>query len=83
MGLGRGEGHGEGLGSFSAEAEGEHCEAGDTGHNAADDVPSCPFGEASGEGIADLVGDGVAGVEADDEESDTKDEQGDAENALG
>lgn len=71
-----------GLGFFPAESEGEHCEAGDTGHNAADDVPSCPFGEATGEGIADLVGNGVAGVEADDEENDAEDEEDDADNAL-
>ncbi len=68
------------CGAIAEADEGEEAEEAEA--DSADDVPCCGLGEPAGEGVADLIGDGVGRIHADDEENDADDQEDNSDNAL-
>jgi hypothetical protein len=67
---------------FSSDAEDEHEYAQDADGDSADDVPHGVLGKFSGEGIADLIGDGMGCIHSEDEQGDSENKQYAADYSL-
>jgi hypothetical protein len=73
---------GDNSGMLATDAEEEREQAKYSKGDAADDVPHGVLGELAGEGVADLIRDGMRSVHSEDEEDNAEDEHDTAEYCL-